>query len=261
MFAKQQQLKQAIRNGEPRLGLFVKTPAPQIIEAVAHADLDFIVLDGEHGPFGAQELDLCILAARASAVPILVRVREPSNAGVLEVLDMGAAGVIAPHIASAEVAQRFVAACRYQGGGRGFSGLSRPSRYGQLPADQYQRASDEATIIIAQIEDAAGVDHVAEIAAVEELDALFVGRADLAVSLGADSITHPDVAAAVGKILTAGQQSGKATGIFLPTPAETAQFHELGASLFAIGTDQSLLIDTVAATARAFRTATGSARD
>ena len=254
-FATQRDLKAAIRAGQPRLGLFVKTPAAQLVEAVAGTGIDFVVLDAEHGPFDGGSLDSCVLAGRANDLPVLVRIRENTAATVLEALDMGAAGVIAPHIASVEAAQQLVAACRYTGGTRGFSGLSRASRYGKLPAHQYRDAADAATIIVAQIEDSAGVENVAQIAAVDALDALFVGRADLAVSLGEDSITAATVAEAVGRVLSAGKNQGKATGLFLPDAQEAVQFRNLGASLFAISTDQNLLIQAVGAVARAFESA------
>ena len=256
-FATQRRLKAAIRGGEPRLGLFVKTPAAQVVEAIAGTGLDFVVLDAEHGSFDATGLDHCILAGRAHDLPVLVRVRENTPAAVLEVLDMGAAGIIAPHIGSAAAARQLVAACRYEGGTRGFSGLGRPSLYGRLPAHQYKQAADAATIIVAQIEDTAGVEHVPEIAAVADLDALFVGRADLAVSMGVDSITDPAVTDAVTRVLNAGRDQGKAAGLFLPDAAETAQFRQLGASLFAIATDQSLLIQAVGDVATTFKNRDG----
>ena len=260
-FARQRRLKEAIRRADPCLGVFIKTPAVQLVEAVAGTGLDFVVLDAEHGPFGASELDHCILAARAYQLPVLVRVRESTPAAILEVLDMGAAGIIAPHIASRQAAEELVSACRYHGGQRGFSGLSRPSSYGQLAPGDYRRASDSATIIIAQIEDQAAVDNIAAIAALDELDALFIGRADLSVSLGADEITDPPVAAAVQTVLDAARQQGRTAGIFLPSAAETAHFRGLGASLFAISTDQGLLIDAVTGVVRDFRTAISSSND
>ena len=82
-------LKEKIRAGQPTLGLFIRTPAPQIIESLAETGLDFVALDAEHAPFGINALDTCILAARASGISVLVRVPEANSTLVLSVLDMG----------------------------------------------------------------------------------------------------------------------------------------------------------------------------
>ncbi|MDZ7643032.1 MAG: hypothetical protein U5K76_01610 [Woeseiaceae bacterium] len=68
------QLKSRIRQGQPTIGLLVRTPAPQLVEAAATAELDFIAFDAEHAPFGPEALDHCLLAARAARIPALVRV-------------------------------------------------------------------------------------------------------------------------------------------------------------------------------------------
>ena len=245
-------LKKAIREGAPTLGLFIKTPAVQVLEVLADKGLDFVALDGEHAPFGSDDLDRCIMAGRSVGLPVLVRVREATPPRILEVLDMGAAGVIGPHIESVEQARRLAAACRYSSGSRGFSGLTRASGYGALPPDQHRKVSDDSVIVIGQIEDAAGVAAVDEIAAVEELDALFIGRADLAVSLGVSSLTDPAVADGVAKVLAAGETHGRATGLYLPGVEECAQFQGQGASLFIISSDQNLLMNSVAAMTAAF---------
>ncbi len=255
--ASQRQLKDTIRAGEPTLGIFVKTPAIQIVETLGLSGADFIVLDAEHAPFGPAELDRCILAARSVGTPALVRLGAPRPENILQVLDMGAAGIIVPHVGSAHIARAAIDACRYEKGSRGFAGQTRAVNDAALPAAEYRKASDAAVIVIAQIEDADGVAAVDEISAVDELDAIFIGRADLAVSMGRDDINDPAVAAATEEILAAGRKAGMSTGLFLPTPEDIGKFREHGASLFAIATDQSLLIDAARGIATQFRRATG----
>lgn len=239
----QRELKKAIRQGKPTLGLFVRTPALQVVEALSNSGFDFIALDAEHAAFGTSELDRCIFAGRAVGMPVLVRLRGRQPAAILQVLDMGAAGIILPHVDSVKAATTALEACRYQNGCRGFSGQHRAAGYGATPAGEYRKASDESVIVIAQIEDRAGYANVTDIADVNELDALFIGRADLAVSLGSTDIDDNDVVSATNSILAAGKKAGKTTGIFLPTTKEIKDFHGKGASLFIIATDQSLLIN------------------
>jgi 2-keto-3-deoxy-L-rhamnonate aldolase RhmA len=253
----QRELKTAIRSGVPRLGIFVRTPAVQTVETLARSGADFLVLDAEHAPFGVTELDHCILAGRSVGIPILVRLADARPDKILQVLDMGAAGIIVPHVGSAKSVHATIDACLYDKGSRGFSGQHRAAEYGAMPGTRYRKASDESVITIAQIEDASGLENINEIAAVDDLDAVLVGRADLAVSLGCDDVLDSEVVAATDTILDAGRSAGKTTGIFLPVPQGIDAFRKRGVSLFFIATDQSLLIDAAVHVSRQFRKATG----
>jgi len=104
------------------VGTFVKTTAPQIIEILAGAGLDFAVLDAEHAPWDRGSLDTALLAGRAAGLPLFVRVPDGSAGTVLSALDLGACGLLAPHVDSAEQARDVVANARYVGGRRGYSG-------------------------------------------------------------------------------------------------------------------------------------------
>ena len=253
----QLELKQAIREGHPVLGLFVRTPALQVVELLGNSGLDFVALDAEHASFGTSGLDRCILAGRSVGMPVLVRLRDPQPAAILQVLDMGAAGIIVPHVGSANAAKIVLEACRYEKGSRGFSGQHRAANYGAMDGQKYRKSSDESVIVIAQIEDEEGFANVAELAAMRELDALFVGRADLAVSIGASGITDEPVITATSRIIHAGKKTGMTTGVFLPTTAEIGEFREQGASLFIISTDHGLLVNAAKAMTSEFRRATG----
>jgi len=171
------------------------------------------------------------------------------------VLDMGAAGIIAPHICSADDAEQAVAATRYRDGARGFSPSGRSGAYGAIPAAEYRALSDQSVIVIGQTEDAEAVEQAAEIAAVAALDAMFIGRADLSVSLGVDAVGDPKVGEAVDALCAAGKAAGKATGIFLPSADDVPRFRAQGVSLFIVATDQSLLRGSANAMAGAFRAA------
>ena len=249
---KQLQLRQNLRQGRPTLGVFVKTPAPQIVETLGGTGVDFVALDAEHGPFGAADLDHCILAGRSVGLPVLVRLRTPSPGSILEVLDMGAAGIIAPHVCTAEEASRLATACRFSGG-RGFTSSSRAAEYGRLDSASFREASDRSVIFVAQIEDTEAVQNVASIAAVDEVDTLFIGRADLAVSLGVSGPGDGAVVAAVKRVLAVGKQHNKTTGLFVSDMAEVVQFQKQGASFFIASTDQQLLRNAVAELTTTFR--------
>lgn len=247
-----QGLRQRWQAGERLVGTFVKTTSHQVIEVLAHSGLDFVVLDAEHAPFDRGSLDTCLLAARASGLAALVRV--PDVAAVLAALDVGAEGVLVPHVADADRAARVVAAGRYRGGSRGFSSSHRAGSYGCADPVQYLREADERTVLIAQIEDREALECVEGLMAVPGIDGFFIGRADLMVSMGAAGPHAPEVEQAVARIAAAARRAGQRFGLFVPAfvPEEIARFAGLGASLFVIGSDQSLMRAAASAVARSF---------
>ena len=253
-------LKARIRAETPTVGLLVRTAAPQLVEVAATCGLDFIAFDAEHAPFGPQALDTCLLAARAARVPALVRIPDSTPSTIQGALDAGAAGIVVPHVHDRAQLRAILAAARFRGGGtRGLSTSHRAAGYGSMDARAFIAQSDASVTVIAQVEDAAGLENVDALAAEPELDALFIGRADLACALGADSIHAPEVEDATHRILAAARVQGRSTGIFLPTVDEVGPMRSLGASLFLIDTDQGLLARALRANVAAFRTASGTA--
>ena len=218
--------------GDRLLGVFLKTPSVHATEILADIGFDFVVVDQEHAPFDRHDLDAHALAARAGGIASLVRVPEANAAQLLGVLDLGFAGVIAPHISSVAGAQELVRACRFGGGTRGFSNSPRAGRYGGLTLSEHVQASDQSVTVIAMIENGPAVDSVEAIAAVSGLDALFVGRADLAVALGENSLSAEVVVTVVNRVLAACRKQGKRAMLHVGDATEGRSFLDRGASLF-----------------------------
>jgi 2-keto-3-deoxy-L-rhamnonate aldolase RhmA len=229
-------------------GTWVKTPHPHVVEVLALSPLDVLVLDAEHAPFDRGNLDACILAARAGSKPVLVRPASAAHEHLLQALDGGADGVVVPHIRSAEEARDVVRACHYGPGGRGFAGSTRAAAYTTLGMAKH-RAAAKDVIVIAQIEDAEALDDIDAIARVEGLDALFIGRADLTISMGADTPDDPAVVAAVDRICAVGAVAGMPTGMFLPRVTDVPHWRAKGASLFVLQSDQEFMLKGAAALA------------
>ncbi|MFA5664153.1 HpcH/HpaI aldolase/citrate lyase family protein [Castellaniella sp.] len=249
-------LRQRIRDGSLLMGSFVKTPAYQIVEVMGAAGLDFLAIDAEHAPFGRKDIDACMLAARAWDIPALVRLSGTSDASVLEVLDTGAAGIISAHAQSAAAVRKVVRATRYRDGSRGFSASHRAGGYGGVGMAEYIDRSDRNTVVICQIEDRAGVEQIEDIVTVDEVDCLFLGMADLAVSLGVDGVMHEKVQEAVKVVTSVCRQAHRTVGMFLPDMRQLAYYKDLGVRLFIIGSDQSVLRGTLGARIKDFRSAT-----
>jgi 2-keto-3-deoxy-L-rhamnonate aldolase RhmA len=234
--------RQAVRDGAVLIGTFIKTASHQVVEVIGATGLDFAIIDAEHAPFDAGMLDRMALAGRAATLPCLVRVPELAPAAIGQALDLGMSGVLIPHVATADAAQRSVAAAKYGLGQRGFSPSTRAGLYGTTDAVSYRRAADRQSSVWCQIEDAAALSALDPIAAIPNVDCLFIGRADLALSLGVDSQHDPAVVAAVRAIAEAGRRNGRTIGIFIGDTAEMPDLLALGVTVFVCGSDQSFML-------------------
>lgn len=230
-----------LRDGQPLLTSFIKTPSHAVVEIAGDAGLDAVVLDAEHAPFDAGSLDTALLACRAASVGGLVRVADPRPATLQQALDLGADGLVLPHIVSAEQARQVLAATRYRDGCRGFSNSPRAGGYGRASLAEHLAAEDGRHAMVAQIEDRDALDNLDAIAAVAEIDCLLVGRADLSVSLGASSLDDPRVEDATLRAIDAARSAGKAAGIFVASLDDLDRFADRGVTLFILGSDQALL--------------------
>ena len=250
-------LKARLAAGDVLLGTFVKTPHAHVVEVLASSGLDCICIDAEHAPFDRRDIDVCIMAAQLGDLPVLVRTPNSSAEQILNALDCGADGVVVPHVRSAEEARSVAISAHYAPGagvqGRGYAGSSRAAGYGTRAMPDHKAASAAKTIVIAQIEDAEALTEIDAIARVEGIDALFIGRIDLTVSLGCESSDDPKVIAAVEQIVFAAVAAGRPVGMFLTRPSDVAMWRDKGARLFLLGSDHGFIREG----ANALRVATG----
>ena len=238
--------KARLRAGDFLVGTFQKTPSPMICEVFGRSGLDVICLDAEHSPFDRRDINDCLLALKAVGKPGLVRIAANRPEQILNALDCGADGVLAPHVITGDDAAALAANAHF-GTGRGYAGSTRAAGYGARAMAEHKRLSAEATVAIAQIEDAEALDHLDDIFAVKTLDAFFVGRADLSVSLGADGPNDPQVIEAVEMICRKGRERGVAIGMFTGNLKEIPKWRDLGASLYLLGSDHGFMLSGAAA--------------
>ena len=214
-----------MRGGDILAGTWVKTPHPNVVEVWGLSNLDCLVLDAEHAPFDRGSLDVCILAARAAGIAVIVRPASSLHDAILQALEGGTDGVIVPHVSSAAEARVVAAACQYVPGGRGFAGSTRAAAYTTLGMAKHREASRNVAII-AQIEDFEALDEIDAIASVEGIDALFIGRADLTISMEAECSDNLNVVQAVEQICAEGRKAGRAVGMFLSRAADVPQWRD-----------------------------------
>lgn len=218
-------LKQRVASGEQLLGTLLRIPNEMLVEMTGLVGMDFVVLDTEHGPGDQIPLGQHLTAAAAAGLPALVRVGALSE--ILRVLDLGAAGIIVPHVSTVEQAQAAVRAATYPPrGDRGFATYSRAGRLGLAGAAEHLRAAARNTAVVLMIEDAQGVAAAEQIAAVPGVDGLFVGPADLAVALGRPGEQNePEVQQVIRSVHDAARRSGVAVVSITGDPAGArAQF-------------------------------------
>jgi len=244
--------RKRLADGDLLVGTFVKTPSPIVAEVLSFSTLDVFCIDTEHAPFGRLETDLCLAAFRAADRPSLVRVADDSSTEIRCALDSGATGILVPHVTTAKQAEAIVKAAHFGDGGRGYAGSSRAARYTTKSMADHIADSREQTTVIVQIEDIAALEHVTQIAAVDGVDAIFVGRADLAVAMQ-KSVWDKEVIATVRDICLAGQSAGTAVGMFTPDLNEIPDWRDAGASIFLLSSDQSMMLDGANALAQAIR--------
>lgn len=241
--------RKRLRSGETLIGTFIKTPSPVTAEVLALSDLDVIVIDCEHAPFGRTELDLCIGALCAADKPCLVRIADDSPTQIRNALDSGATGIVVPHVTTAAQAEAIVRASHFGDCGRGFAGSPRAAGYTTRSMTDHLADSREKTTVIVQIEDIAALPNVSEIAAVDGVDGLFIGRVDLAVAMQ-KAVSDDAVLAAVRTICADAKSAEPAVGLFTPNLDELPDWVEAGASLFLLSSDQSMLLAGANALAR-----------
>lgn len=234
--------RQRLLARENLIGTFLKTPSPIVCEVLGLTPLDAVCVDAEHAPFDRLALDSCIQALRAAAMPSLVRIPSAAPEQILNALDCGATGIVVPHVTSAAQAEEIAKAARFGAGGRGYAGSTRAAGYTTKAMARHKEDSAIETTVIAMIEDIEAVDAVAEIANVEGIDCLFIGRIDLTVAYGAESPDDSRVVAAVEKICQAGSKAGKTVGMFVANVDEVSSWQQQGASLFLLSSDHGFIL-------------------
>ncbi|MER5495405.1 HpcH/HpaI aldolase family protein [Streptomyces sp. NPDC002454] len=193
-------------------------PAEPLVEMAALAGLDYLVIDCEHGPDDLVALQHHLVGAQAYGIDVLVRVGEDEPGLVLRSLDLGASGVVVPRVEDVEDARRAVAHAHYPPlGERGFATYGRAGRYGTVEAAEHLRRAAESTLVVVMIETAEGCDNARGILSVDGVDAVLVGPADLAVSLGL-----PEAGAVDRAVAAVHAEAGRAGRTVLSIVGDTA---------------------------------------
>lgn len=226
----------------PLVGMWACSGSPVLAEVDAGSGLDWLLIDMEHGPNTLESVLVQLQVVAAYPITPLVRVASNDTVAIKQVLDLGAQNIIVPMVGSADEARAAVAATRYPPEGvRGVgSALARSARWNRV--DGYLGDGSSHVSLTVQIENGAGVDAAADIAAVDGVDQVFVGPSDLAASLGhLGQQSHPEVVNAVHRTFAAVKAAGKKVGVNAFDPAAADAYLERGADFIAVGADVAML--------------------
>jgi len=230
----QNPLKERLRRGDAVFGTIVSLPSPEIVEIVGVAGYDWVLLDTEHGPLTSETLQAMVRACRVAGVTPIARVPDHRPKQILQTLDVGCVGVMVPQIETPEQASMAVAATKYAPEGiRSLAGGTAASSWGAVELAAHVAASNAAVMNLLQIETGQGLEAVEQIAGVPGIDVLFIGPSDLSQSLGHPGRPdHPEVQAAIRRIIESGRRAGVAVGTLALTPDDVRTYHALGVTMF-----------------------------
>ncbi len=251
-------IKSELAAGGAAMGLIItELRTPLLGPMLDAAGLDFIIIDMEHGPYSYDATADMIAACRGTKVVPFVRVAEIKRECFTKVLDAGAQGLLVPGVESVADVERCVEFARYAPvGKRGVSLRKFHSGFAQPNRIAYTREANRRILLMAQIETAPGLAAVDDIAAVAELDLLFVGPSDLAHSLSPDNDQVKEVLdGAIARIIASGRKHGKLLGINTASAKTAAEMLVAGVRLITMGTDVGMLIDACTGKLQQFRAA------
>ncbi len=237
----------------PPAGTWIMSASPLVAEAIGCAGFDWGVVDMEHTPLDLMEVIHLLQALAGTRLVPVVRVPWNDTVTIKRVLDAGAETLLVPFVQDAAEARAAVAATRYAPRGvRGMAGMSRGSRFGTAP--DYLHNAHERMGVIVQLETREAIGRIDEIAAVEGVDALFVGPADLSATMGhVGQLTHPEVIELTTQAVRRAHALGKPIGTVGGTPEVVSRYREIGFDFVAIASDLGLLMRAAEAALRAVR--------
>lgn len=243
MAAPQNPFKKALAEGKTQIGCWMTFGEASTAEIMGTAGFDWLVIDGEHTPNDIRSIRDQLMALDASPSHPVVRVPIGEPWIIKQVMDAGAQTVLVPMVESAEHAHEMVRAVTYPPLGiRGVGATSaRATRFGAV--SDYVQTADQEVCLIVQVENRAGIAALDDILAVDGIDGVFIGPADLSTDMGfGGNSAAPEVRAVIADALKRIKAAGKAPGILGVTDEAVQAYKDMGAQFLAVGIDVLILI-------------------
>jgi 4-hydroxy-2-oxoheptanedioate aldolase len=236
-----------------QIGIWCSIPGSGHAEALAGCGFDWMVIDTEHTPVDHTLVLAMLQAVAPYPTQAIVRPGWNDLVEIKRLLDLGVQTLLVPYVQSAEEAARAVAAVRYPPQGiRGVAGITRASRFGTI--DNYTARANAEICLLVQVETATALEHLEAIAAVDGVDGVFIGPADLAASMGFPGQPgHPEVRAAVMGAIRRIVAAGKPAGILSLDPDVLTEAVAAGTTFTAVDVDQAILLRGARALAKQWK--------
>lgn len=235
------QLKRSLAEGRDVYGVMASIPSAASIELIGEAGFDFVVIDTEHVLINPETIEHMIRTAESYALTPLVRVADSHPKTLLRLLDGGAQGIVLPSVEDADTLARAVAACKYAPEGERSLNAGRPGGFGKSALAEYVVQANQEIMLIAMIESQRGVAHIDEICAVQGLDMVLEGAADLSQSLGVTwQPEHPQVIQALETVQRSACEHAIPYCAFLRQPTAQARWRAKGVSTFMLGDERGI---------------------
>lgn len=245
--------RRGLQSGRQMIGIWNSIPGSLAAEAVASCGFDWAVIDTEHAVTDIPQV-LSMLQAMAP-YPVAPVVRVAANDAVLikRILDLGAQTLLVPYVQTADEAAQAVAAMRYAPAGmRGVAGVTRANRFGAISG--YAARAEQELCLIVQAETLATLDRIEEICAVDGVDAVFIGPADLAATMGLPGqATHPEVRDVIEQMVRRIVAAGKPAGVLTFDQGFARDCIGWGTTFTAVGMDLALMVQAARGLAASFR--------
>jgi 4-hydroxy-2-oxoheptanedioate aldolase len=243
-------------------GPFIQLPAPGEVEIFALAGYDFVIVDLEHGTLGIEVAENMMRAAHGRGIPAIARVLANRPELICAALNVGAAGVLAPHVDTAAEARAVVGAARFGPvGSRGLCPFVRSADYSAAKGPAYYPEASAAVIVGVLLEGRSAYEELDEILAIEGLDLVMVAPYDLSQSLGVPGqVDHPAVIEAFRDTCDRAAATGKVVGMFTEDPEQGAEWVRLGAGFIGADVDSQILLRAARAEVERFQASLAAAR-
>ncbi|MDP5032173.1 MAG: HpcH/HpaI aldolase/citrate lyase family protein [Paraglaciecola sp.] len=236
--------KQQIKAGQQQIGVWAALASAYSVELIANTEFDWLLIDSEHAPNDTRSVLTQLQAVAAYPIQAIVRPPIGDTALIKQYLDLGVQTLLVPMVEDAEQAKQIVAATRYPPQGiRGVgAGLARASRWNQV--DDYLEQCQQEICVIVQVESVTALQNLNAIAAVEGVDGVFFGPADLSASMGLlGKQNDKQVVDAIIEGIQLVRKTGKAAGVLATDPAVAQAYLANGALFVAVGVDTTLLVN------------------
>jgi len=242
-------LKELCRKQGPKLGTYVAEFAtPGIGHILRSAGCEYVLFGMEHSGFSIETTKAMLRVMEAAALPVIVHVPTCSYADIAHVCDVGAEGILTPMTSTADQARAALDAMKYPPLGNRSCGM--PIAYERHEGTMIEQitAANARTVYVPLIETAAGVENAEEIAALDGVDAIWVGQLDLSISLGIpNQLDHPLFLSAIERVAIAGRRHGKAMAILAATVDQGRAFYEIGYDMICFSEDALIYRDALSA--------------